>query len=665
MARGAPAWSHTCRLRRGSRPLRIVRAAIAFVLIVVVRAQAQPATDFTLKDLSGRAWNLSGSSSGNVVLLDFWATWCVPCIKELPHLQRLQNVYGEKGLQVLTISIDGPDRVAAVSALVARYGFSVPVLLDTESRVISIYNPSLILPHAVLVDRNGIIRYVHQGYSPGDERLLEEKIVALLGESAPKTKRGTSVRVNDSFLLRLPKEGSGRTYPQAGYTECIDQLDVTVSNRRLLAGARLDANLDLSPVEPELRLQKRYIQYMAGGFQARAGDFYTSLGRGLVFSLLKVFEEEGVDYVVDTTVDGGQVSFATGAFSSDVFGGWIDRPGDRSVHDKVVGVGVGSTWGGVGTVRVQGVSAEIEPGGEFKNHRVETGSISVELPELGGRAAVYGEFSLMRRRTYPTEAPIGGHGLYVGSKLNAGKYSFLFEIKDYKELNFEFGRPPLLESEDLDIVADQFDLDRTDVSGVSARIDHYSPASQTLMYAKYLRIHDDPEAHRVYGRYERDIGHVLAGIEKKFAGGGYLHGLAGWRNEDATPDFFPTEGGTIHDQVNVSWPLRSGWSVEGDWKHKVFNGDSYNYSEIRTALSVHRSPRWVLSALYERTTDPAILFVSGKKDYRAGQLEVRLPRGHSLRAFVGSTKGSVKCAGGVCRLFPAFEGVRVEAFVRF
>ncbi|MBP1654032.1 MAG: alkyl hydroperoxide reductase/Thiol specific antioxidant/Mal allergen, partial [Bacteroidetes bacterium] len=462
MARRAPALSYRRRFLSGSRPLRIVCVAIVLVLIVFVPAEAQRAPDFTLKDLSGRAWSLSGSFPDKVVLLDFWATWCVPCIKELPHLQRLQDLYGGKGLQVLTISTDGPDRVAGVSAFVARYGFSFPVLLDTESRVVSVYNPSLVLPYSVLVDRGGVIRYVHQGYSPGDERLLEERILALLEESEPKPKPRTSVRVNDSFLLRLPKKGSERTDSESAYSEALNQLDVTLSNGGLLAGVRLDANLDLSPFDPDARVAKRYVQYVTKHFQARAGDFYTSLGRGLVFSLVKVFEEEGLDYVVDTTVDGGQASVATGPFSGDVFGGWIDRPVDSSVHDKVVGFAVGSSWPGVATVRVQGVGAELQPGGEFRNHRVETGSVSLELPELAGAVAVYGEFSLMRRRTYKAEAPIDGHGLYVASKLHAGRFSLLFEVKDYKELNFEFSHPPLLESEELDLLADQFDLDRTD-----------------------------------------------------------------------------------------------------------------------------------------------------------------------------------------------------------
>jgi hypothetical protein len=126
-----------------------------------------------------------------------------------------------------------------------------------------------------------------------------------------------------------------------------------------------------------------------------------------------------------------------------------------------------------------------------------------------------------------------------------------------------------------------------------------------------------------------------------------------------------SEGGTLHEQVNVSWPLGGSWSLEGDWKHKKFDGDDFDYSETRAELSLHRSPRWVVSALYERTTEPAVLFFSGRKEYGAGQLEVRLAGGHSFRLFAGATKGSMKCAGGVCRLFPAFQGVRLEAFLRF
>jgi len=630
------------------------------------QGHAQQVPDFTLKDLSGQSRTLSRSTAGQVVLLNFWATWCVPCAKELPYLQGFQDRYGARGLQVLAVSTDGPDRLAAVAAFVGRYGYTIPVLLDSRSEVVALFDPQLDLPFTVLLDRSGRIRFAHHGYSPGDERLFEKEIGRLLEEERAKPSSTTAVRANESFLLRLPSPSSGQGGPGEGYSRVVNQLDLTVSHGRLLAGARLDTLMSFSPLDADIELAKRYVQYEAQDFRVRAGDFYTSLGRGLVFSLTKVFEEEGLDYVIDTTVDGGQVSFASGPATGEVFGGWIDRPGASGVRDKVLGGAVGWKKPGLGTLRIQGVSAALEPDSDFENRRVDSGSISVELPELWGMAAIYGEFSLMRRRAYDIESPVNGHGLYLGSKLHAGRFSLLLEMKDYRELNFEYGRPPLLESEEIEILADQFDLDRTDVSGYSARLDYYSPASETLLYARFLRVEDDPEDHRLYGSYERGIGHLLAGIEKKFAGGGYLNGLAGWRWEnDTSVAFVSTNGRTFHDQINLSWPIGSGLSLEGDWKHKVFDGPGYGYAEVRSSLALHKSPRWVVAALYERTTDPAVIFITGKRDYWAGQVEVRLAGGHSLRLFVGSTKGSTKCAGGVCRLFPPFEGVRLEAFLRF
>jgi peroxiredoxin len=634
-------------------------------LLLPSSALAQKAPDFTLNALDGKPVRLSAAAADKVVLLNFWATWCVPCVKELPHLQGFQDRYGSRGLQVLAISTDGPDRRAAVSAFVGRYRFTMPVLLDTRSEVIALFDPQLTLPYTVLLDRSGRIRFAHQGYSPGDESLMEQEIALLLDEVEERPKAGPSIRANESFLLRLPSRTSGDAN-QEGYAEVLDQLDLTASARGFLVGARLDAAVGLSPFEAAFRLAKRYVQYSTKSVRARAGDFYTSLGRGLVFSLVKVFEEEGLDYVVDTTVDGGQAAIASGRVSGEVFGGWIDRPEDRSVRDKVIGGGVGWTAPGFGTIRVQATSAELEPGSAFGNRRADLGSVSLEIPGLGGVAEIYGEFSLVRRRLHEAAAPIDGHGLYLGSKLRSGRFSLLLELKDYREFNFEYSRPPLLESEELEILADQFDLDRTDTTGYSARLDYFAPASEVLLYAKYLRLDDDPEDHPQFGSYDREIDHILAGVEKKFARGAYLHGLAGWRWETATSvAFLSTDGGTFHDQINASWPIGDRWSLEADWKHKIFDGEGYDYSEIRAGLSLHRSPRWVLSALYERTTDPAVVFSAGRTDFWAGQLEVRFAGGHSLRLFAGSTKGSMKCAGGVCRLFPPFEGVRLEVFLRF
>src|SRR5512147_877671 len=72
-----------------------------------------PATNFTLKDVDGRSRSLSDNFGKNVVLLDFWATWCVPCEAEMPHLQRLYLRHKDKGFVLLGISMDGPETVAS------------------------------------------------------------------------------------------------------------------------------------------------------------------------------------------------------------------------------------------------------------------------------------------------------------------------------------------------------------------------------------------------------------------------------------------------------------------------------------------------------------------------------------------------------------------------
>ena len=153
-------------------------------------AVGAPATNFTLKDVSGRPMSLGDNFGKNVVLLDFWATWCVPCEAEMPHLQRIYQRYKDQGFVLLGISMDGPETVASVAPYVRRMGLAFPVLLDEETQVTNIYNPQRTAPLTVLIDRAGRVHRVHPGYKPGDEVELEREVAALLkgsGTGAPAT----------------------------------------------------------------------------------------------------------------------------------------------------------------------------------------------------------------------------------------------------------------------------------------------------------------------------------------------------------------------------------------------------------------------------------------------------------------------------------------------
>ncbi|MCB9639119.1 MAG: TlpA family protein disulfide reductase [Myxococcales bacterium] len=148
-----------------------------------VEQNAAPAPDFQLRDLRGDTHQLK-DFRGKVVLLNFWATWCSPCLKELQHFQKMYEVHKKEGLEIVAVSVDEAQTVAQVGPLINRYGYNFRVLLDTEGRVVTQFNPNRHNPFSVLIDRKGNMRMNHQGYTPGDEIEMEKIVKQLLQESA-------------------------------------------------------------------------------------------------------------------------------------------------------------------------------------------------------------------------------------------------------------------------------------------------------------------------------------------------------------------------------------------------------------------------------------------------------------------------------------------------
>ena len=136
--------------------------------------------DFALRNLDGRTVRLSDHLGKDVVLINFWATWCSPCQAEMPHLERIWREYRGQGFVVLAVSMDGPESIAEVAPKIRQNGFTFPVLLDEETRVVGALNPGRAAPLTILIGRDGVISSVHEGYTAGAERALEDEIRKLL-----------------------------------------------------------------------------------------------------------------------------------------------------------------------------------------------------------------------------------------------------------------------------------------------------------------------------------------------------------------------------------------------------------------------------------------------------------------------------------------------------
>ena len=141
-------------------------------------APASPAPDFTLRQMSGPNLRLQ-EQRGQVVLVNFWATWCGPCREEMPHMNRLYEKYRASGFVLLGVNVDEDPQLAA--GIAAKLGLHFPVLLDTDKKVSKLYGLDK-MPSTVLIDRDGKVKYLHLGYVSGYEDTYEKQIRELLKE---------------------------------------------------------------------------------------------------------------------------------------------------------------------------------------------------------------------------------------------------------------------------------------------------------------------------------------------------------------------------------------------------------------------------------------------------------------------------------------------------
>ena len=142
------------------------RLAAAFVMVLAIigtacaqaktEAETVPAPEFSLKDLQGKALSLA-SYKGKVLILNFWATWCPPCRREIPDFIEAYKELKDKGLEILGISVDELS-AEALRDWTQKAGMNYPVALAT-AKVIADYQPGEFIPATIVIDRSGRIRY--------------------------------------------------------------------------------------------------------------------------------------------------------------------------------------------------------------------------------------------------------------------------------------------------------------------------------------------------------------------------------------------------------------------------------------------------------------------------------------------------------------------------
>ncbi|NVJ61709.1 MAG: TlpA family protein disulfide reductase [Gammaproteobacteria bacterium] len=151
---------------------------LVFSLSSLAKEVKEPAPDFTLKSMSGENVKLS-ELRGNVVMINFWASWCGPCRQEMPLLDDFYKKYNKLGFVLLGVNVEEDSSKAA--GYLKEVPVSFPILYDNTNKVSKMYDIDA-MPSTVLVDREGNMRFLHRGYKPGDENEYKRLMKKLMRE---------------------------------------------------------------------------------------------------------------------------------------------------------------------------------------------------------------------------------------------------------------------------------------------------------------------------------------------------------------------------------------------------------------------------------------------------------------------------------------------------
>lgn len=155
---------------------------ISLFVFVAATAQAKPisgkAPDFTLKSRSGQNLKLS-DFRGQVVMLNFWASWCGPCRQEMPIMEQYYKKYKKLGFTILGVNVEEDSSKA--NAYLRDIKVSFPILYDNTNQLSKTYDVSA-MPTTIMIDRNGNMRFLHQGFKSGTEKEYKKEIKKLIRE---------------------------------------------------------------------------------------------------------------------------------------------------------------------------------------------------------------------------------------------------------------------------------------------------------------------------------------------------------------------------------------------------------------------------------------------------------------------------------------------------
>lgn len=642
-----------------------------------------PLSHFTLPGLDGEPVR-SKDYIDSPLIISFWATWCEPCKKELNDLKTLLEDPAFQDVKVIAIATDAPETVPAVRTMVDEKAWPFTVALDSDGALMAKLNPRGATPFSIFVGRGGTKLYEHEGYKPGDLPKYRDHIQSILmttREPAGATEAELSYSFTNTLDIAYWDTIDGFE-DQDGFTVTIDRFNLLSSyigeEETLSSWIRLDTISYANPpnqerFETQVIPERLQFNYETPQWSLTGGDFYRQLGRGFLLSLRK-----GDEVATDVAIRGGQVQWSDTTNKLALFGGWTNPvnvdPVNMQTLDDFNDIIAGTEW----------ISRSI-PGIRFGMHSMAVVP-DENLIESESQDYRLGDGFWIQTGTFLERFSLYVEGAHL-AKRNAGKKSQGFS--GYATLDTSLGDNQLLIE---GMILENMGIEGSRNTATQKRESYIKPPTLE-------RIRDEvPNSTDVVG------GRVALTLPFRNHGMSLtLNTMTRLNNRNEVNKLWEWHGYSVlefksserHQRLKAEMGYRRDYSPEQDLIQKEmahvyidFGQGLGESSELRLSTDTEYRARpsedpeileWYIrgstylgiedadwgSATFEFGYDESESFANKSWLFYAGIFTFDMWDAHQLRATAGTQRGGLKCVAGVCRIFPAFKGAKLEWVARF
>jgi len=157
------------------------RTGAALVLLISISVIQAQEPYFRLKDIDNQWKEYNDLKGSSLTVIDFWATWCQPCIRSIPLLNDMANEFADQGVRFIGVSIDGTRNQSKIGPFIQSMGVSYPILRDLDSELMSDLGVTAV-PTLLIYGAEGDQLFFHEGFRPGDEIMIRQHIEQHIGQ---------------------------------------------------------------------------------------------------------------------------------------------------------------------------------------------------------------------------------------------------------------------------------------------------------------------------------------------------------------------------------------------------------------------------------------------------------------------------------------------------